>query len=527
MAQATVDPESRRRFLQRFIPRNNAPGMADDQGLSGPVEFGGIPGQLGSSHPRRTFMKVTGLSILVGATTLALRRVGLAADTIHQSITREKVKGGTIDKICTERNISSVNLKKYCNYFGVDPFLFLVMGAWESGFRNLTSGAGARGYWQVMGGTAQDTISTIPKATLQTLGKGNLTPSSYSWRNIDDNMFVGIATLFDKKKSVNETLTRLGARNVHPEDRLKFYLAAYNGGGRINQAIEIAKLEGEKSWHSWDVVQKYLAKKYVDKHFPKHKNPKYDPQQIRDYAEGVFKVYSEEGPYGVKDLNTRVKITEAKQQWRGGEKDKTMTTLDSALEQSVVFSEEALKAGRIKEDEVYIIDGGRLAEERVSMANNWAGELIDEGELAKVQVVLAGNILIASGKKFPEYASVFNLNGNPENNHQLYRSLVSQGDAFVLEGKYEKAIESFEKAEKADIRSDEGTIAPLPLLGLAEVAYRQGNIGAGDTVFNLASEKLNSYLQNRGLTIEGLADGPSQSGRDLAKRLQRIEGLRK
>ena len=73
-------------------------------------------------------------------------------------------------------------------------------------------------------------------------------------------------------------------------ERIKFSLAAYNGGrGYINKAISLAKKAGV-DWQRWDVVKKYLA-------FPscrvRGKAPDY--RQIRGYVRQVMELYEKEG----------------------------------------------------------------------------------------------------------------------------------------------------------------------------------------------------------------------------------------
>ena len=69
-------------------------------------------------------------------------------------------------------------------------------------------------------------------------------------------------------------------------ERIKFSLAAYNGGrGYINKAISLAK-RGGVDWQKWDVTKKYLA-------FPscrvKGKAP--DHRQITNYVRKVMELY--------------------------------------------------------------------------------------------------------------------------------------------------------------------------------------------------------------------------------------------
>jgi len=70
-------------------------------------------------------------------------------------------------------------------------------------------------------------------------------------------------------------------------ERIKFSLAAYNGGrGYINKAISLAK-HSKVDWQSWDVTKKYLA-------FPscrvKGKAP--DHRQITNYVRKVMELYT-------------------------------------------------------------------------------------------------------------------------------------------------------------------------------------------------------------------------------------------
>lgn len=72
-------------------------------------------------------------------------------------------------------------------------------------------------------------------------------------------------------------------------ERIKFSLAAYNGGrGYINKAISLAK-HSKVEWKKWEVTKKYLA-------FPscrvKGKAP--DHRQITNYVRKVIELYEHE-----------------------------------------------------------------------------------------------------------------------------------------------------------------------------------------------------------------------------------------
>ena len=72
-------------------------------------------------------------------------------------------------------------------------------------------------------------------------------------------------------------------------ERIKFSLAAYNGGrGYINKAISLAK-KGGVDWQKWEITKKYLA-------FPscrvRGKAP--DHKQITNYVKKIMELYQHE-----------------------------------------------------------------------------------------------------------------------------------------------------------------------------------------------------------------------------------------
>lgn len=72
-------------------------------------------------------------------------------------------------------------------------------------------------------------------------------------------------------------------------ERIKFSLAAYNGGrGYINKAISLAK-KADKDWQSWSVVKKFLK-------FPncKVKGKRPDYRQISEYVDRVTELWKHE-----------------------------------------------------------------------------------------------------------------------------------------------------------------------------------------------------------------------------------------
>lgn len=163
---------------------------------------------------------------------------------------------------------------------GLDWKIIKCQVSQESGFNpEAVSSCGARGLLQLMPTTAREMGVALA-----------------------DHLFYPETNLIAGIKYLKIQYDRF--REIHDhEERVKFALAAYNGGrGYINKALKIAKTE-TPTWTNWNSLSAYLKHPLckVGRKRPDHK-------QITDYVKRIWASYLVESPEGheQKSINEKV-----------------------------------------------------------------------------------------------------------------------------------------------------------------------------------------------------------------------------